>query len=166
MYDLFPLPLDPFHHVYLCLAGTKRHLGQQRRGKLCLALQKLQGLISPHHHLFNLSNLSFSLHYYAFSSSNLHVSFSVQKEHTANILSSPKAYPQADTPKKQNIIEIDCRGLEFVDFKPDGEWKAVGAESGTKFDAIDLTEGDWYDYDEKASDEVSIKDLKWEIKRA
>lgn len=71
-----------------------------------------------------------------------------------------------DTPKKQNIIEIDCRGLEFVEFKADGEWQATGTESGTKFSGIDLTDGEWYDYDEKASDEVSIKELQWEIKRA
>ena len=30
-----------------------------------------------------------------------------------------------------------------------GKWKAVGAESGTRFDEIDLSEGEWYDYDEK-----------------
>lgn len=47
-----------------------------------------------------------------------------------------------------------------------GEWKAIGIDSNTKFDAIDLTEGDWYDYDEKAGEEVSITDLNWEIKRA
>lgn len=90
----------------------------------------------------------------------------LQKEHTANIKEAPKLYPQQDTPKPQNIIVIDCRGLEFVEFKPDGEWQAVGAESGSKFSGIDLTEGDWYDYDEKASDEVSIKELKWAIKKA
>lgn len=39
-------------------------------------------------------------------------------------------------------------------------------ESSTKFSAIDLTEGDWFDYDEKASEEVSIKDMKFEIRRA
>jgi hypothetical protein len=42
---------------------------------------------------------------------------------------------------------------------------ATGVDSNTKFTAIDLTEGDWFDYDEKAGDEVSIKDLKWEISR-
>lgn len=42
----------------------------------------------------------------------------------------------------------------------------MGVESGTKFAAIDLTEGDWFDYDEKAGEEVSIKDVKWEIRRA
>ena len=47
-----------------------------------------------------------------------------------------------------------------------GEWKAVGAESGTKFTGIDLSDGEWYDYDEKASEEVSINNIKWEIRRA
>ncbi|THW75550.1 DUF866-domain-containing protein [Aureobasidium pullulans] len=89
-----------------------------------------------------------------------------QREHSATIKEAPKAYAQNDTPKSQKIIEIDCRGLEFVEFKPDGEWKATGIDSNTKFDAIDLTEGDWYDYDEKASEEVSIQGQKWEIKRA
>lgn len=39
-------------------------------------------------------------------------------------------------------------------------------ESGTKFDGIDLAEGEWYEYDEKASAEVSIKELVWQIRRA
>ncbi|KAF1349036.1 hypothetical protein BDV97DRAFT_354881 [Delphinella strobiligena] len=89
-----------------------------------------------------------------------------KKEHSANIKEEPKVYPQQDTPKPQNIIVIDCRGLEFVEFKPDGEWQAVGVDSGSKFTGIDLTEGDWYDYDEKAGDEVSIKEMKWTIKKA
>ena len=46
-----------------------------------------------------------------------------------------------------------------------GEWLATGLESGTKFTAIDLSDGEWYDYDDKTSEEVSIKDLKWEIRR-
>ncbi len=47
-----------------------------------------------------------------------------------------------------------------------GEWLATGEESGTKFEAIELHEGEWFDYDEKSSEEVSIKDIKFEIKRA
>jgi len=42
-----------------------------------------------------------------------------QKEHSANIQSAPKAYPQSDSPKPQTVIQFDCRGLEFVEFKPD-----------------------------------------------
>jgi Eukaryotic protein of unknown function (DUF866) len=47
-----------------------------------------------------------------------------------------------------------------------GEWEAKGLESTTIFSGIDLQEGEWFDYDEKASGEVSVKDLKWEIRRA
>ncbi|KAK3066012.1 hypothetical protein LTR53_017794 [Teratosphaeriaceae sp. CCFEE 6253] len=89
-----------------------------------------------------------------------------KREHSANITDTPKAYPQASPAKARNIITLDCRGLEFVEFKADGNWKATGIESGTKFAEIDLSEGDWYDYDEKAGEEVSIKDVKWEIRRA
>lgn len=46
-----------------------------------------------------------------------------------------------------------------------GEWLATGLESGTKFTGIELDEGEWYDYDDKVGEEVSIKDLKWEIRR-
>ena len=31
---------------------------------------------------------------------------------------------------------------------------------------VELTEGEWFDYDEKAGEEVSIKDITWEIVRA
>jgi hypothetical protein len=41
-----------------------------------------------------------------------------------------------------------------------------GIESGTKFEGVELTEGEWFDYDEKAGEEVSIKDLVWDIVRA
>lgn len=46
-----------------------------------------------------------------------------------------------------------------------GEWEAQGTDSSTPFTAIDLSEGEWYDYDEKAGDEVSIKEIGWEIKK-
>ena len=47
-----------------------------------------------------------------------------------------------------------------------GEWRCVGTESGTKFSGIDLTDGEWFDYDEKAGEEVSITNIKWQIRRA
>lgn len=43
----------------------------------------------------------------------------IQREHTANILDAPKSYAQQDPPKPMNVITIDCRGLEFVEFKAD-----------------------------------------------
>lgn len=47
-----------------------------------------------------------------------------------------------------------------------GEWLADGAETNTKFNDIDLVDGEWFDYDEKANEEVSINEIKWEIRRA
>lgn len=47
-----------------------------------------------------------------------------------------------------------------------GEFEAKGAESGTKFSSIDLSENEWFDYDEKAGEEVSITNIKWQIRRA
>ena len=44
---------------------------------------------------------------------------SAQRESTATMKNSPQAYTEASPPKKQNIIEFDCRGLEFTEFKAD-----------------------------------------------
>lgn len=64
-------------------------------------------------------------------------------------------------------METDSNRTETsTDTVYQGEWDAVGTESGTKFTGIDLSEGEWFDYDEKAGEEVSIKDLMWEIRRA
>ncbi|KAG5916784.1 hypothetical protein E4U42_007514 [Claviceps africana] len=89
-----------------------------------------------------------------------------KRESSASIKAGPVAYEQSEPAKPHQIIEFDCRGLEFTEFKPEGEWLAEGADSGTKFTGIDLSEGEWFDYDEKAGDEVSIKDISWEIRRA
>ncbi|MCJ1341573.1 hypothetical protein MMC09_006869 [Bachmanniomyces sp. S44760] len=86
-----------------------------------------------------------------------------KRESTATIKAPPSAYLHSSPPKRQNIVEFDCRGLEFTEFKSDGEWKAKGLESPTLFSGVDLQEGEWYDFDEKAGEEVSIKDLKWEF---
>ncbi|KAF2639818.1 DUF866-domain-containing protein [Massarina eburnea CBS 473.64] len=89
-----------------------------------------------------------------------------KREHSANIKAAPTAYAQSDPPKTVNVLEFDCRGLEFTEFKAEGEFLAAGAESGTKFTAVDLSEGEWFDYDEKSGEEVSITNVKWSIRRA
>lgn len=60
-------------------------------------------------------------------------------------------------------MTLDCRGLEFTDFDPRGIWKCEGVEKGTKFPEVDLAEGEWVDYDEKASVPVSVMSVesKW-----
>lgn len=89
-----------------------------------------------------------------------------KRESSATIQAAPTAYEQSEPPKPQSILTFDCRGLEFTEFIPEGEWQADGIDSGTKFTNIELQDGEWFDYDEKAGEEVSIKDVKWEIKRA
>ncbi|KAF8468911.1 hypothetical protein BDZ91DRAFT_721366 [Kalaharituber pfeilii] len=87
-----------------------------------------------------------------------------RREASASIKSGPIPYDISSPPKQVNILAIKCRGCELNDFKPEGDWMAVGEESGTKFEGIDLGDGEWFDYDEKAGQEVSIKDIKWDIK--
>jgi hypothetical protein len=89
-----------------------------------------------------------------------------KRESSATIKEAPKAYAFTSPAKTVNILEFDCRGLEFTEFKSDGEWLATGTDTGSKFTAVDLSDGEWYDYDEKAGTEVSVKDVKWQIRRA
>ncbi|KAJ7596944.1 hypothetical protein C8J56DRAFT_918735 [Mycena floridula] len=56
------------------------------------------------------------------------------------------------------LLTIECRGLEFIDFDPRGTWKCVGT-TGTVFTDVELGEGDWTDYDEKAALPVGISDF-------
>lgn len=42
-----------------------------------------------------------------------------QKQASATVKMGPAPYPQSDPPKKQKILEVDCRGLELVSFKPE-----------------------------------------------
>lgn len=45
----------------------------------------------------------------------------MQKTHSASITTGPHAYQIPENPKNktQKIIELDCRGLEFTEFKAD-----------------------------------------------
>jgi hypothetical protein len=80
-----------------------------------------------------------------------------------------KKYDGENSNKFQQMALFDCRGVDMVDFsarvsiectKTGGKkwtdlcfmqdgWVAKGAESGTPFEDIDLTEGEWVEYDEK-----------------
>lgn len=58
------------------------------------------------------------------------------------------------------LMVFDCRGLEPVDFLfMDPHWRVESAE-GTVFENVDLSGGDWVEYDEKGSCPVSISNLK------
>lgn len=88
-----------------------------------------------------------------------------KNEHSASITrTNEKLVIGANRPA--TILEIDARGLDFTKFIPDGKFQALGEETGTKFDEVDLEDGEWYDVDEKTNEEVSIVDVKWTISRS
>ena len=89
-----------------------------------------------------------------------------KREHSASIKAAPTAYQQSDPPKMLTMLEFDCRGLDFTEFKAEGDFEAKGTDTATSFTAIDLTDGEWFDYDEKAGQQVSITGVQWEIRRA
>ena len=73
-------------------------------------------------------------------------------------------YTNEDNGKSVKILEIDSRGYEIVEFIAQSPFKCKGLNSETIFDKIDLSENEWYDYDDNAGEETSITDIKWEIK--
>ncbi|KAK3846900.1 MAG: DUF866-domain-containing protein [Linnemannia gamsii] len=81
-------------------------------------------------------------------------------ESSADIVSKPVAYEIENNDKFATILTVECRGLELVGFEPREGWKAKGAESGTPFEDIDLTEGDWAEYDEKSELPVAISSIE------
>ncbi|PAV22358.1 hypothetical protein PNOK_0231500 [Pyrrhoderma noxium] len=78
----------------------------------------------------------------------------------------PKPYSAEANGQLEPLVVLDCRGLEFVGFNPRGIWKCKGLESNTLFTDVDLTEGEWTDYDEKAAQPVSIMEIESEWARA
>ncbi|KAM3536230.1 hypothetical protein MY4038_000388 [Beauveria bassiana] len=81
------------------------------------------------------------------------------RESTATVKAAAIPYKQHEPAKAQKLIEFDCRGLEFTEFKAEGEWLADGIDSGSKFSGIELIDGEWYDYDEKAGEEMAAAEI-------
>ena len=90
-----------------------------------------------------------------------------KSEHTAAIQRTDKTVLVEDAGKSISILTIDSRGMDFVEFHPIGQFQCKGTESSppTAFNEVDLSEGEWYDYDDKAGEEVSITDVDWSIVR-
>ncbi|XP_020624907.1 UPF0587 protein C1orf123 homolog isoform X1 [Orbicella faveolata] len=82
------------------------------------------------------------------------------RENSMDIIKdSITAYKADDSNKFKTMVAFDCRGLEPVDFSPRGGFVAEGVDSGSKFLEVNLTEKDWSDYDEKASEAVGIYEV-------
>ncbi|XP_010244361.1 PREDICTED: UPF0587 protein C1orf123 [Nelumbo nucifera] len=64
--------------------------------------------------------------------------------------------------KQTPLMVFECRGLEPVDFAFGDGWKAESIE-GTEFTGINLSEGEFADYDEKGECPVVISNLHAEF---
>jgi hypothetical protein len=90
-----------------------------------------------------------------------------RRESSAQFDTSPIVPYTADSNGNfSRLVVIDCRGLEPVAFQPRNGWTAKGVESGTVFDDVDLSEGEWADYDEKAEEPVSISEIEAKFVKA
>mmetsp|Transcript_2245 Transcript_2245/g.4821 ORF Transcript_2245/g.4821 Transcript_2245/m.4821 type:complete len:184 (-) Transcript_2245:1754-2305(-) len=62
------------------------------------------------------------------------------------------------------VLAMECRGLEPYEFHALGNEFRVVSEGGTVFEeGVDLSEGDWADYDEEHDASVSISDFEAKI---
>ncbi|GER56117.1 hypothetical protein STAS_33825 [Striga asiatica] len=71
----------------------------------------------------------------------------------------PLTLEEAEAGKFAPLMLFDCRGYEPMDFAFGSGWKAESAE-GTKFNDIDLSGGDFAEYDEKGECPVMISNLR------
>ncbi|BGP13125.1 hypothetical protein JCM10213_000872 [Rhodosporidiobolus nylandii] len=96
-----------------------------------------------------------------------------KREHTISFDSSFKrekaAYTLEDSDEQRfvSLAVLECRGCEVTAFDPKGVWQCKGAESGTVFDEVEVSEEEpeWTDYDEKAGAGVSIMEVETRIQR-
>lgn len=88
------------------------------------------------------------------------------RENSIDILkNSINSYNIEDSGNFRAVVKFECRGMEPTDFSPRTGWVAKGAETTSQFE-VDLTEKEWYDFDEKASNPVSIVDLEYRFSKA
>ncbi|KAI8812999.1 hypothetical protein BJ742DRAFT_672978 [Cladochytrium replicatum] len=88
-------------------------------------------------------------------------------ESTANIeLPTQRPYTAEDSGKFAPWVVIEARGIEPMEYAIQDLCTAEGVDSGTVFSDIDLSSGDWAEYDEKAGNSVSILDIETKITKA
>ncbi|KAG1749904.1 DUF866-domain-containing protein, partial [Suillus paluster] len=89
-----------------------------------------------------------------------------KRESSASFVAEPsKPYSAESNGQFATLLKIECRGLEFTEFDPKGQWTCKG-ETGTVF-SVDLEDDDeWVDYDEKAKIDVRISNIESRWARA
>ncbi|KAJ1797988.1 hypothetical protein LPJ59_002794, partial [Coemansia sp. RSA 2399] len=82
-----------------------------------------------------------------------------KREGVASIVGSPVPYTADNSGGFASVLTIECRGIEPVEIELRDGWVAKSTESEERFE-LDLAEGEWYDYDDKASVEVSVTEIE------
>ncbi|KAJ2861909.1 hypothetical protein GGI22_002332 [Coemansia erecta] len=88
-----------------------------------------------------------------------------KRESVASIVGSPVPYTADNSGSFASVLTIECRGIEPVEIELRDGWMAKSTESDECFE-LDLTEGEWYDYDDKAAVEVSVTEIESRFVRA
>lgn len=92
-----------------------------------------------------------------------------RKDCNITIEKSKKAeytFEDSEEGKYVDLLIIEARGVDLVKFIPENGFFEAKGTKGTKFEEIDLSEGEFYDYDDDASQEVSITEIDWKIVRS
>ncbi|OMO86611.1 hypothetical protein COLO4_21022 [Corchorus olitorius] len=71
----------------------------------------------------------------------------------------PLTLEDSEAGKYAPLMQFDSRGYELVGFVFDGSWKVESVE-GTKFEGVDLSAGEYAEYDEKGECPVMISNLR------
>jgi hypothetical protein len=87
-----------------------------------------------------------------------------KRESTASFVGPYRSYAEEQLGQFTALAELDCRGLEPVEYEPRGDFTVV-ATSGSRFERVDLSE-DWVEYDEKSGESLSITEIETRIERA
>lgn len=76
----------------------------------------------------------------------------------------PREMTADDSGEYVPVLAMECRGLEPYAFHPLGDEFRVVSEGGAAFEEdVDLSEGDWGDYDEENDAAVGVNDFESKI---
>ncbi len=81
----------------------------------------------------------------------------------ANVFDPHRGVTKDDHGKFVPVVGFECRGLEPIAWYPRDEFRVLG-ESGAVWDSVDLSEKEWFDYDEKSGESVGITDIEYEFR--
>ncbi len=80
----------------------------------------------------------------------------------------PRPYTDEDNQSFVPVLALECRGIEPYAFHPMGGEFVVESEGGYVFEGedVDLSEGDWADYDQENDVAVSISEFESKFESA